>query len=79
MVAQLKLQLKGKFMKRPAAAAAAAGSVADEQGNVVKRPAAAAAAELVDGQRLGCSKCRYGPGGCKQCKVLSFTGKRLKK
>jgi hypothetical protein len=77
MVAQLQLQLKGKFMKRPAAAAAA-GPVADEQGNVVKRPAAAAAAELVDGQRLGCSKCRYGPGGCKQCRVVSFTGKRQK-
>ena len=71
MVAQLQLQLQGKCMKRPAAADAGPR-------NVVKRPAASAAAELAYGQRLGCSKCRYCPGGCKQCRDVSFTGKRHK-
>jgi hypothetical protein len=47
-----------------------------KKGKAMKRPAAAVV--LVDGQRLGCSKCRYGPGGCKQCRVVSFTGKRQK-
>jgi hypothetical protein len=46
--------------------------------NVMKRPAAAPA-EFVDGLTYGCSKCRYGRGGCKQCRAVSFTGKRLKK
>ncbi len=73
MVQELQLQLckKGPAMKRPAAAAVV---LADGQ---CKRPAAAAVV-LVDGQRLGCSKCRYRSGGCKQCKNVSFTGKRQK-
>jgi hypothetical protein len=73
---------------QPVLAAAAASSVdtmverlrlqlLSKKGNLMKRPAAAAA-ELVDGRRLGCSKCRYGPGGCKQCKAVDFTGKRHK-
>jgi hypothetical protein len=70
---------------QPVVAAAAASSVDcmveqlrlqlnKGKGNVMKRPAAAA----LDGRRLGCSKCRYGPGGCTQCREVTFTGKRLK-